>query len=381
MNVSAFARSTVGVCALSVILASCDSPQTTTPVPNTSYDVTSTGARDVAGSAAASDIGPDSQHYKFTYIPAPEAQDYTLVLGSRHDFWYPSDFDSKSYNWTISQFSSSGHKTYDVPAPCKSCAVPDDLNVSYGPDHRVWFGQCCEPYFGAMDGAGRTQYYPAGLACNGTGCNIVVGAALQGNVWFSAVSGSRSFPNLNVGYINAKTGKVTKFSVATDQTPLAGEIVIGPDKNLWFADDSNIGRVTPKGVVTLFPTDPKYYTEAQEIIVGPDGDLWYSSPNSVLVGRMSTSGNVLSTFAIKNGTIRQLVLGADNHVWLSQAQALIRMTSPKTYQTYPIKQKGAVECQPHGFVIGDDGNLWFSETEYSTSGTCSLGLGTVIPRK
>lgn len=381
MKVSVLARCAVGVCALGVMLASCESLQSRTPVPNSSHDVTATGARGVAGPAMPSGLGPDSHHYKLMYIPAPEAQDYTLVLDSKRDLWYPSDFDSKTYTWTISQFSTSGQKTYDVPAPCKSCAAPNDLNVSYGPDHRVWFGQCCEPYFGAMDDAGNTQYYPAGPACAGTGCNIVVGAALQGNIWFSAESSSNSALNLNVGYINAKTGKVTQFGVPTDQTPSAGEIVIGPDKNLWFADDSNIGRVTPKGVVTLFPTDPKYYTDAQEIIVGPDGDLWYSSPNGAFVGRMSTSGGVLSTFIIKNGTTRQLVLGADDHVWLSEAQALIRMTSPKTYQTYSINQKGGAECQPHGFAIGGDGNLWFSETGYSTSGTCSLGLGTVVPRK
>jgi streptogramin lyase len=230
-----------------------------------------------------------------------------------------------------------------------------------------------------MDDAGRSQYYPAGRACTGTGCNIVVGAVFQGNVWFSAVSGSRSVSHLNVGYINAKTGRVTKFSVAVKQTQLAGEIVIGPDKNLWFADGSNIGRVTPKGVVTLFPIS--YNTDAEEIIVGPDSDLWYSNPNNIFVGRISASGHLLGTFYIKNGYIRQLALGADNHVWLSEAQALIRMTSPKTYQTYPIKQKGGVECQPRGFAIGGDGNLWFSESGYSTSGTCSLGLGTVTPGK
>ncbi len=368
MNLLALARFAICIGAFGVVLASCESPQPTTAVPDTSRAVATTRARG------------DSLHYKLDYVPAPEAQDYSLVLDAKHGLWYPSDFDPTAYDWTISRFSSSGHKTYDVPAPCSSCTTPQNLNLTYGPDSRIWFGQCCEPYFGAMDDTGHTHYYPAGSACTGTGCNIVVGSVLQGRIWFTAMSGTRSYSNLNVGYIDAKTGKVTQFGVHTNQTQLAGEIVIGPDQNLWFADAYNIGRVTPKGAVTLFPIGYKYNTEAQEIIVGPDHDLWYSSPNSIFVGRMNTSGKVLSTFYFKNGYIRQLALGADDHVWLSEAQALIRMTSPKTFQTYPIKQK-VVDCQPHGLAIGADGNLWFSETGYSTSGTCSLGLGTVIPRK
>ncbi len=57
---------------------------------------------------------------------------------------------------------------------------------------------------------------------------------------------------------------------------LSKGITTGPDGNLWFADNSYIGRITPAGVITTFLT-PTQVSWNTGITAGPDGNLWFTS--------------------------------------------------------------------------------------------------------
>src|SRR2546428_13340694 len=54
------------------------------------------------------------------------------------------------------------------------------------------------------------------------------------------------------------------------------EIVLGPDGNLWFTEQntSAVGRVTPDGVITEFPTPTSGFPD--DISAGPDGNVWFT---------------------------------------------------------------------------------------------------------
>jgi hypothetical protein len=59
-------------------------------------------------------------------------------------------------------------------------------------------------------------------------------------------------------------------------------IALGPDGNMWFADDGGpqaIGRITPSGVITEFSkglaSTAKHGTGILDITAGPDGDMWF----------------------------------------------------------------------------------------------------------
>src|SRR5262249_21140310 len=54
----------------------------------------------------------------------------------------------------------------------------------------------------------------------------------------------------------------------------ATAITGGPDGNLWFTDPvaGTVGRITPAGQVTEFPTPG---ISAGAITAGPDGNLWF----------------------------------------------------------------------------------------------------------
>jgi streptogramin lyase len=93
-------------------------------------------------------------------------------------------------------------------------------------------------------------------------------AASTGTIWFTG--------NTNgVGLIGKITaGALMEFSTLTD-TPQ--EITPGPEGNLWFTEYGHIGKITPLGTVTEYPSN--FYTD---IIKGPDGNLWFVSSSGVV---------------------------------------------------------------------------------------------------
>src|SRR5262245_31930788 len=65
-------------------------------------------------------------------------------------------------------------------------------------------------------------------------------------------------------------------------------ITTGPDGNLWFTEvcASQIGRITPDGIVTEFPL-PYRYSSPQDITTGSDGNLWFNENNGRRIGRIT----------------------------------------------------------------------------------------------
>ena len=79
----------------------------------------------------------------------------------------------------------------------------------------------------------------------------------------------------------------------------------GSDGNLWFTlggenanVPSKIGRITPAGVITEFGSACEFCT-VTDIIQGPSDVLYYTSNNPVL-GRITTSGEILYPIEIPN---------------------------------------------------------------------------------
>jgi streptogramin lyase len=376
-------RYAFGICALVIALSGCSELQPLSPAT-----IGNTESPSAASLRPAFRLG----HMKF--FSAPEGTQYSLALGSGGNLWYPSDEDVKTQLYTIARYDSKSSSVYDVAAPCASCKAPEDLRVVEGPDHRIWFGQCCDSFIGAMDGSGQVHYYRAGPACGGTLCDIVLGSSLKDDIWFWALSGSESQASLRVGHINARTGVVQTYPVKTDGPPLPydypSEIILGPDGNLWFGGFARyggkfgsegswgIGRVTPKGVVTEFPTSA--YAVAQNFAIGPDGDLWFASPNWMAIGRMNMHGKLLTTLDVDAvGPIFQIAMGPDRHVWITLPYDLIRMTSAEVYKQFPIRHK-VLSCIARALAIGPDGNLWFTQTGLPSYGDCEDGLGTFVPK-
>jgi virginiamycin B lyase len=94
---------------------------------------------------------------------------------------------------------------------------------------------------------------------------------------------------------------------------------VGPDGNLWFAqfNASRVGRITPEGEVTQFPT-PTPNSRPVGITAGSDGNLWFTEPVGNKIGRITTEG-VIDEFPLPTPNSRPIgitlgLMGSDQVV-------------------------------------------------------------------
>src|SRR5262249_38486893 len=144
-----------------------------------------------------------------------------------------------------------------------------------------------------------------------------------------------------IGLMTTSGVLVTEFAVPTTtskpffyappyNTAKPDSIVVGPDGNVWFSENwaSQIGRVTPDGVITEFPTPtPNSFPNA--IVSGPDGNLWFTEQGGAgvgRVGRISPSGDVVE-FTLDLGPAWCIAAGPDGKLWFLTGSSIQSMTT------------------------------------------------------
>jgi streptogramin lyase len=151
----------------------------------------------------------------------------------------------------------------------------------------------------------------------------------DGNLWFTGAALNTDI----VGRITP-TGTITLYHPPTKRTAPFG-ITAGPDGNLWFTEAGKIGRLVPStGRIDEFAlprpssaTTPPPTSGAStlyfpgDIVAGPDGNLWFAvqkpayppHPTDGFVGRITPAG-AITLFAVPKGPI-SIQVGADGNLW------------------------------------------------------------------
>jgi streptogramin lyase len=167
-----------------------------------------------------------------------------------------------------------------------------------------------------------------------------------------------------------------EFSVPTaGSVPLF--IAAGPDGNLWFSEfsASNLGRITPAGVVTEFPTS----NATVGVTVGPDGKIWFTEQSVNKVGRMATDGVLMGEFSFPPGSLPEAIItGPDGNLWLTEpgTDHIGRLTPSGVLTEFPVPANSG----PKVICVGPDGNLWFTEFQGNRIGRITtLGVLTEFP--
>ncbi len=279
---------------------------------------------------------------------------------------------------------------YPIPTPNSLAGY-----IAAGPDGNIWFTE--------RNGAKVARITPQGVITefrpvpnHGAGYGGIT-TGPNNDIWFIIPT----YYNLASLVVEMTTsGKL----VAKHQVPFSnGDVVRGPDGNLWFDlnSDSGVARMTPNGTVTLYPAT----TQAVSIAVGPDSNIWFtevgSDPTSGLIGRVDQLGAVtefkpphdladpggiigepngslyfsdgihksMGRIVAKTGKITRVgsftacyVNEPPSHLWYWP----IRNTGPEELESVNVFT-GVVRDRflfPQGtngcpFALGSDGNLWF----------------------
>jgi streptogramin lyase len=244
-------------------------------------------------------------------------------------------------------------------------------NIAAGPDGNLWF---TEPRkIGRITPEGVVTEFPLPPATRSAAAADIV-AAPDGNLWF-LLDGTTPLGQ-PTGRI-PEIGRITPAGVITEFPTPAGSypanITAGPDGNLWFLQVGmptqvpvgtlpEIGRITPAGVITEFPLamDP-HVTELfkpGDIVVGSDGNLWVTAGETYPIARITAAG-VITTFPDPtNYGLGDIAAGPDGNLWVTAGGGMIGRFTPVGEGTvFRIPFDWAIDI-----TAGLDGNMWFTAT-------------------
>jgi len=273
--------------------------------------------------------------------------------------------------------AAPGIAEYPVPLASK-----DLTGIAAGADGNMWF----------LEGAGRvgkispsgavTEYTLPGYTTSGLGpvpLNITAGS--DGNAWFTEAAAG------DIGRITP-AGTVTTYPTTSNGIPTGPDsIALGNDGAVWFSEDGelgdSIGKITTSGAVTQYALPEGVYV--QHVAVGPDGNMWFSTGTTnpttgafiaAYFGEITPQG-VITEYEIPDQSVPEdFVTGPDGNIWFIDntgypGQICKYVPSTGAITTYPVPTSGA---ELNSLADGPDGNIWFTESnednigEITTSG-------------
>src|SRR5512132_3729312 len=146
-----------------------------------------------------------------------------------------------------------------------------------------------------------------------------------------------------------------------------GDIVLGPDGNLWFTEKTanKIGRVTPGNPPVIAEVDaPTSFTEPFNITVGPDNKIWFSGKFSGAggVGRINPANPADKQGHGGYGVITPagIAAGPDGKIWLGDQGGQVVRIEPSDMSFIPAAIPLA-GFNIRNLAAGPDGNVWVTD--------------------
>jgi len=187
-----------------------------------------------------------------------------------------------------------------------------------------------------------------------------IAAGADGGVWFTMPAGVAK----QIGRVDPATGAITEFTTAP-AAPAPKWLAAGPDGNLWFGDNntSALGRITPAGVVTVFPAAGLDLQTPRGIATGPNGNLFVVSAGNDKVIEVRPDGTKAESIPIPTAgaNAQAIEAGPDGNMWFTEftdpgkvGRVNLNVT-PRTITEFPAGKSLL------GIGTGPGGDLWFTE--------------------
>ncbi len=135
----------------------------------------------------------------------------------------------------------------------------------------------------------------------------------EGNAWFTEL-----LTNGKIGKADAKTGKVTKYTIPT-QGARPRRIVVDGDGIVWFAEFNagKIGRFDPKTETFKEFTLPGPKATPYALGVDKERKVWYSSEYMDVIGRLDPETGKVTEYPLprSENTMRDYFLDGQGRMW------------------------------------------------------------------
>ncbi|HEY2473867.1 MAG TPA: hypothetical protein VGI19_03605 [Candidatus Cybelea sp.] len=152
--------------------------------------------------------------------------------------------------------------------------------------------------------------------------------------------------------------KVTAFSL-NDAT--AGGITVGADGNIWFVENSHVGKLTPDGTLREYSTGQN--SGESGLTWAPDGLVWFREVNA-LASVNSKTGKVTTYGAPMFDCGGAIVAAPDGSIWYTLQASMVTLVHfvPKTGVSteYYAPPNYRPYGSPAGMILARDGSLWYT---------------------
>jgi virginiamycin B lyase len=180
-------------------------------------------------------------------------------------------------------------------------------------------------------------------------------------------------------------GELSYVPIEGEQDDGSGNIVQGPDGNVWFTSLEQVGFVDDLGDATTFdnfgPDEIQAIGLPEAITGGPDGQIWFtdgSYPGSI--SEINSDGEVtrhIISTPSASWMLKGLTSGPDGALWFTEtpfglgvSAAIGRITTDGEATTWPLPSPAS---DPFQIVSGPDGALWFTDAGTHTIGRITTG--------
>ena len=237
----------------------------------------------------------------------------------------------------------------------------------------------------------------------------MTGFVLEMQGWRVVMAGIAVFAALLGRSVPASALPLKLFSSQFPEACTQERLVFGPSESFWFllrGCEVNLGGKELSGIGRLPINDPKpqlvlrLKTRPNDLLVGPEGDLWFtegaaidSESESAGIGRLTPGGQVTQfptpvqpnlPYTLHE-QVGQIIPGPENDLWFIAngvgANVLARITPAGALSQFPAQQvlEGGRKLEPKADEVpralakAANGNLWMGE--YFEAGT----IGLVVP--
>ena len=183
---------------------------------------------------------------------------------------------------------------------------------------------------------------------------------------------------------------ITRFNLGAIGTINPQQIASGPDGNVWVAlqATNDIARVTPAGVVSMFPTGFIAGHGPMGVTVGGDGLIYYTDNNSCSIGRMDANGVQQGGLAAAAGggcNLWQMGTDGSGNVWYvdtshNEVGYMVPASWPSPGTFCGVLPTAFSFSINQTITLGHDGAMWFTEGgnghkigRYASTATCNPG--------
>ncbi len=258
-------------------------------------------------------ITPSGTVTEYT-VPTASSGPTGIALGSDGNIWFTEENTGKVGVFDIA--TSTFHE-YLLGA----ATFP--VGITSGPSNDLWVVE--------QDGLAVAQVNTSGSVVNTYSTNYggnYIAEGPSGNLWITA--GTHIIKM-------TPTGTETDYKITGTSPSAVGNITVGSNSNLWFADstDNTIDEVTTSGTFTSFAV-PTASSSPQFVVKGPDGNIWFTENTGNNVGSVTTSGT-FATYSIPTASSAPLGItaGPSNTLWFVESAAAANQVGEVTGISVP----------------------------------------------